>query len=465
MKRLILPLLALLTLVPATAAHAKSTEIGITDDRILLAGGTLADKAVQQWHDLGVDNVRIFAQWSQIAPRTRPKGFNGADPSSPGYFWVYLDAAVARVRAAGMTVTLNITGPGRVWASSEPRRRKGSWKPRPSAYAAFAKAVALRYGSQVDRYILYNEPNISAWLSPQASCKRGRCTPVSPHLYRSLVRAAYPAVRAADPGAQVIIGALSPRGQRLRETNTVMRPLLFLRRLGCRSDSFRRIRTGACRRFKPATGDGFAIHPYSGRLPPQRSHPNPDDVALASISRLTRTLDRLQRQRALKAATRRFGIYVDEYAYQTKPPDKIGGVALFKQDRWLQEAAYIAWRNPRIRLFTQYLWRDEPRSSDGSYGGWQSGLRFANGRTKPSYSHFDTPFDLDAGRNRLWGQVRPGGAHTVTVEHRPHRSGGWRRLAVVRTDSRGYWSLVRHLRPGTAYRFRSGGMASVTLRR
>jgi hypothetical protein len=465
MKRLILPLLALLALVPAHAAQAKSTEIGITDDRNLLPGGPRADKAVQQWRALGVDNVRIFAQWSKIAPPKRPAGFNGGDPASPGYQWFYVDNAIARVRAQGMTVTLNITGPGPVWASSEPRRHKGAWKPKPGAYAAFAKAVARRYGTQVDRYILYNEPNISTWLSPQASCKRGRCTPVSPHLYRSLVRAAYPAVRAADPGAQVVIGALSPRGQRLRATNTVMRPLLFLRRLGCRSDSFRRIRSGACKHFKPATGDGFAIHPYSGRLPPQRSHPNPDDVALASISRLTKTLDRLQRQRALKATTRRFGIYVDEYAYQTKPPDKIGGVALFKQDRWLQEAAYIAWRNPRIRLFTQYLWRDEPRSSDGSYGGWQSGLRFSNGRAKPSYSHFDTPFDLDAARNRLWGQVRAGGAHTVTVQHRPHGSSGWRTLAVVKTDKRGYWSLVRHLRAGTAYRFRSGGLTSVTLRR
>jgi hypothetical protein len=464
MKRLVPLLVTLFALVPAHAASAKSTEVGITDDRILLAGGARADRAVAEWKRLGIDNVRIFAEWGKIAPKTRPAGFDGADPATPGYLWTYLDDAIFRVRQAGMTVTLTITGPGPLWSSAKPKLRRPAYKPKPGAYKAFATAVAKRYGSQVDRYILWNEPNIYTWLSPQASCRHHVCTPVAPHVYRSLVQAAYPAVKAADPGATVLLGALSPRGQRLRTSKTVMRPLLFLRRLGCRNDSFRRLRIGACKHFTKVTGDGFAIHPYSGRIPPQRSHPNPDDVALASVSRLARTLDRLQGVAALDPTTRRFGIYVDEYAYQTKPPDRIGGVALYKQDRWLQRAAYIAWRNPRIRLFTQYLWRDEPRHN-GGYGGWQSGLRYADGRAKPSYSHFDTPFELDVARNRLWGQVRPGGRHTVIVQHRPHNSGGWRTLATVTTDARGYWSIVRHLRPGTAYRFRSAGATSSTLRR
>jgi hypothetical protein len=322
--------------------------------------------------------------------------------------------------------------------------------------------VAKRFGSRVDRYILWNEPNISAWLSPQARCRRGRCTPVSPHLYRALARAAYPAIADHDPVAQIVIGAVSPRGQRLRRANTVMRPLLFLRRLGCRDDAWRRMRTPECRRFKPATGDGFAIHPYSGRTAPERPHPNADDVGLAQIRNLTATLDRLQRARALRATTRRFGIYVDEYGYQTSPPDRIAGIRPRKQDGWLQRAAYLAWRTPRIQLFTQYLWRDEPRSN-GSFGGWQSGLRFTGGRAKPSLAHFDTPFVLDARRGRLWGQVRPGTAHTVTVERRLRR-GPWRRCAVVQTDAEGYWSLRRRLTPKASYRYRADDRVSATLR-
>jgi Cellulase (glycosyl hydrolase family 5) len=465
MKRLLPLLLTALVLLPTSAAHARSTEIGITDDRILLPGGPKADQAVAEWVKLGVDNVRIFAHWGKIAPKTRPAGWDADNPASPGYQWFYVDEAVNRVRRAGMSVTLTITGPGPVWSSSKPKRRSGAYKPRASAYAAFAKAVALKFGDRVDRYILWNEPNIHTWLMPQAKCKRGRCTPVSPHLYRGLARAAYPAVKAADPRAQVVIGTLSPRGQRLRNAKTVMRPLLFLRRLGCRTDGFKRMRSGACKRFKPATGDGFAIHPYSSTFAPTRAHPNPDDVSLGSLSRLTKTLDRLQRKKALKATTRRFGVYVDEYGYQTRPPDPIAGVTLSRQDRWLQEAAYVAWRNSRVRLLTQYLWRDEPPSSKGSYGGWQSGLRFASRRAKPSLAHFDTPFWVDGDRNRLWGQIRPGGRHTLTVQSRRDGAGKkWRKLATVTTDARGYFQLTRKLKAKTRYRFVSGGVTSAALR-
>jgi hypothetical protein len=464
MKRLLPLMIMLLVLVPAHAASARNTEIGITDDRILLAGGTRADDLVAQWQKLGVDNVRIFALWRSIAPATRPAGFSGGDPASPGYLWVYLDEAVRRVRAAGMTVTLTITGPGPRWSSSSPRHHGGAYKPRSAMYSAFATAVARRYGPQVNRYLLWNEPNIHTWLAPTWSCRRHRCSPIAPNLYRSLVRAAYPAVKAADPGAKVILGALSPRGQRPRTANTVMRPLLFVRRLGCRRDDFRRIRTGACRRFAKVTGDGFAIHPYSGTQPPEKAHQDRDDVALASVSRLARTLDRLQAVAALDPTTRRFRIYVDEYGYQTNPPDRNAGVSLSKQSRWLQRAAYLAWHSPRIKLFTQYLWRDEPKAH-GGYGGWQSGLRTAGGRAKPALRHFDTPFALDAARNRLWGQARPGGRHAVTVQQRPRRSHRWRTLATVETDARGYWSIVRHLRKGTVYRFKVSGATSSAVRR
>ena len=156
MKRLLLILISLFVLVPAHAASAKKTEIGITDDRILLAGGPRADSAVTQWQKLGVDNVRIFALWKAIAPPSRPAGFHGADPSSPGYLWAYLDDAVQRVRKAGMTVTLTITGPGPVWSSSQRSHHSGAWKPRPGMYRDFASAVAQRYCSRVDRYILWN---------------------------------------------------------------------------------------------------------------------------------------------------------------------------------------------------------------------------------------------------------------------------------------------------------------------
>ena len=463
MRRLT-PFLALVLLVVlAGPAQAAKTEIGVADDRILMPGGPAADRAVAEWRANGVDTVRIFALWSRIAPVQKPKGFRPGDANNPYYVWTVLDQAVDRVLGAGMRVTLTVTGPGPAWSSAKPGRRQGAYKPKPAEYAAFAQAVARRYAAKVDRYILWNEPNISVWLAPQARCSRGVCTPVSPHLYRNLVRAAYPRIVASDPAAEIIIGGLSPRGQRLRTPTTVMRPLLFLRRFACRSDSYARLTTGECRGFKPATGDGFSIHPYSGRSAPEHKHPNADDVSLAQIGKLTSTLDRLKRLKALRSA-RRMGVFVDEYGYQTRPPDPIAGISPSKQDAYLQRAAYVAWQTGRVRLFTQYLWRDEPRAKDGAFSGWQSGLRYAGGRAKPSLAHFDTPFVIDARRSRLWGQIRPGGAHTVAVERRTPL-GPWAPLATVQTDGRGYWTLRTTLAKGTKYRFSADGMVSATLRR
>jgi hypothetical protein len=470
MRRLAgLILLALLALSHATTAHAAGPQLGIADDRVLLGGGEAADKAVADWKRLGVQQVRILALWSRIAPsvrsKTMPKGFKPADPNAPGYDWAALDGAVNRVAAAGMKPFLTVTGPGPRWTSRYPRKKRPGYYPSPTAYAAFARAVALRYGDRVDRYILWNEPNLAAWLSPQAKCAHHRCTVVGAHVYRSLVRAAYPAVHKADKGAQVLIGATSSRGSDLHTVSSSERPLVFLRALGCVSASFKRLRTGLCKHFKAAPADGYAYHPHGVLTAPDKPFRNRDDADLASLGRVESTLDRLVARGRLKGATKRLGLYIDEYGYQTNPPDKIAGVSLATQDKWLQTAAYMAWRDRRVKLFSQYLWRDDPVSHGGLYAGWQSGLLYANGRAKPALKHFPTPFALDPARKRLWGQVRRHDAATVTVERKLKGAKAWRALRAVRTDAQGYWSLRTSLAKGASYRYVASGATSSTLRR
>ena len=450
----------------APAAHAAGPEVGVADDRLLFEGGADPDRVVAEWRAQGVDIVRMFALWSRIAPARRPPGFNGANQHAPGYEWGRLDQAIRRVRAAGLRVMLTVSGPGPVWTSRSPGRHNPRYRPDPAEYADFATAVATRYGADVDRYILWNEPNLPSWLQPQAACARRRCTPVAPHLYRGLVRAAYPAVKAADPGAEVLIGAMSSRGQRLRTRNSTLRPMIFLRALGCVSSGYRKLRTGDCRRFKPARADGFAFHPHGTLTSPDRAYPNADDVNLASLDRLESALDRLQRAGRLRASTRRFNLFLDEYGYQTRPPDRTAGVSLATQDRWLQKAAYRAWRDPRVRVLTQYQWYDEPLRRAGSpFAGWQSGLRFVSGRPKPALAHFATPMQVDGPRSRLWGQARPGDAQTVTVERRAKGARRYVAIARVRTDARGYWTIKRRLTPGARYRFRTAAATSASFRR
>src|SRR5205823_12984051 len=142
----------------------------------------------------------------------------------------------------------------------------------------------------------------------------GRCTPTSPHLSRALVRAAVPAIKAADPGAHVLIGALGPRGSVSHSAYAQLRPLEFLRALGCVTRTFHATRTGDCRGFHAASADAFAYHPHGILNAPGRPFPNGDDVDLASLPRLEATLDRLQRAGALRKSggPGRFGIYLDE---------------------------------------------------------------------------------------------------------------------------------------------------------
>ena len=66
-----------------------------------------------------------------------------------------------------------------------------------------------------------------------------------------------------------------------------------------------------------------------------------------------------------------------------------------------------------MKLFTQYLWQDEPFNQNGLYAGWQSGLLYLDGRAKPALKTFKTPFVLDSKRSRLWGQVRSRETRTV----------------------------------------------------
>jgi hypothetical protein len=467
LRRLLAAAFALCALLPAAAGASSSMETGIADDAALLnqPSDAKAAAAVNAWAALGIDDVRIFVQWQAIAPANAaskpPAGFNGADPNSPGYNWTRVDRAVNLVSAAGMRPLLVVTGPGPLWASQVPGRHSIRYKPRPDLFAQFARAAALRYAQAVDRYIIWNEPNLPLWLQPQNTCHGSKCTPYAPHLYRKLVRAAYPAIKGVDPSATVLFGALAPQGENATKQNARTRPLAFLRSMGCVKVTLKRDRSGPCAGFKPLTADGFAYHPHATKLPPNGEQVVPDNASIGDLARLERTLDGTQRAGGLKkAGGGKFGLYFTEWGYQTNPPDKTRGVSLAKQSRWLQQGAYIAYHDPRVKLLTQYEWRDEPvrKSSSDPYSGWQSGLLRTNDAAKPSLRSFANPFFIDhksgSRMARLWGQVRPGVTHRVTVQRRRAGSTRWITVRVLGTNGDGYWTLKQTVTRTTDYRFR-----------
>jgi hypothetical protein len=463
----LLTVIALLVVAPPAMA-ASDLATGIADDAALLnePNDARAAATVAAWAALGIDDVRIFAQWERIAPASgatqAPAGFNGADPNSPGYDWSRLDRAVNLVSAAGMRPLLVVTGPGPLWASQVPGRHRPRYKPRPDLFGQFARAAALRYAAAVDRYVIWNEPNLPLWLQPQATCKSRRCIPYAPHLYRRLARAAYPAIKLVDPSATVLFGALAPKGENPRAANAKTRPLAFIRSMGCVKLTLRRDRSGPCKGFKPLTGDGFAYHPHAVFRAPDAQQPELDEASLGDLPRLKRTLDGTQRAGGfVKPGGGRFNLYFTEWGYETRPPDKVRGVSLAKQSRWLQQGAYMAWGDPRVKLLTQYEWRDEALGRGGkaatSISGWQSGLRFANDAAKPSLATFANPFFLGQRRGSrrivLWGQVRPGVSHRITVQRRKIGTQAWTPLRILSTDGNGYWSLALTPRTRAEFRF------------
>ena len=456
--------------VPA-AAHASPTmEVGVADDRLLFESPEQAASTVADWQAAGVDTIRIIARWGAVAPAANdiapPAGFDPANPDDPRYDWRALDRAVGEVTGAQMRVLLTVTGWGPIWGSRFPAKRNPRWKPDPQRFAQFATAVARRYGASVDRYIVWNEPNVAQWMQPQSQCsQRGTCTPSAPHQLRRIYEAAEPAIRAADPGAQVMIGALAPRGTSGASQNANLRPLAFLRALGCVDGRYRKVRTGACRGFTPVTADLLAFHPHGLKMAPTTHDPVRDDAQLGDVGRLASVVDRIQRAGGIRVrGASRLPFWFDEYAYQTNPPDRVLGVSPALQATYLQQAAYLAWTNPRVRGLAWYVWRDEPLA--GSTGGWQSGLRYVDGRAKPALAVFPQPFwalRKDSRTIRVWGQVRPGDAHSVMIERRS--GAAWRTVATLTTDARG--GFLRDLRTsGGTFRFRweSGTSASRSVR-
>ena len=474
MRRL-LPLAALALLALPSAAHAdRDAEVAIMDDQLILTNKEVrVEGAMTVFRDLGVDRVRVSVFWKDIAPSPRatrrPRRFDPTNHRSRRFYdWRALDRVVRAADERGLKLLLNITTPAPVWGTQSPRRKNPLWKPDPVAFADFAEVVAKRYGSRVDMYSIMNEPNQGSWLQPQS--ERGRFT--SPHVYRDVVNAAYPRIKAVDGDAIVLVGELAPGGRNDRGTTRPIRPLRFLREFACVDGNFAPITTGRCANFVPPPADMIATHPYQVRGAPNLPSRHPDDAAIADWQRLLQTLDALVAAgRIVSPRTPQLDVYYTEFGYQTKPPDPYAGISLKRQDNYLQQAAFIAWATPRVRGNTQFRLTDGQvvRSLRGRarYIEIQSGLLFARGRPKPSYYNFFDPFWIEpevapAGTNvTLWGQIRPGADHVAIIEYRTDRSQPWGELLQVPTDARGYFEAVVAGAPGE-YRYRWDDGVSAT---
>ena len=446
MRRLLLPLTVLFALalaVPAAASRTQSLTFEAPRDLMTPAN---RDGALDEINSFGVRSVRVIITWKSVAPGAdgaqRPD-FEPTDPAA--YDWGEYEPLMAAIKERGWSVLMTISGPVPVWATKD--KLDDKTRPSTSAFAAFVAAVGRKFGDQVDTWAIWNEPNQPQFLRPQYA-KGGRA--VSPGIYRNLYLAGVRGLRKSGQGEdKILIAETSPRGN-----SNVVAPLRFLRGMLCLDNAYKK--RSKCSAL-PA--DGYAHHAYTTRQGPSFKPPQRDDVTIGALSRLTKALDRA---RSAGAFTKRLPIYLTEFGIQSTP-DRQQGVSLKQQVQYRAISERIAWNNPRVVAFSQYLLTDsEPGPpGPGQFGGFESGLRFANGKPKPSLAGFRLPLAVKRTGSKvsIWGLVRPAtGATSATITY-ADRGGAFKTLRTVTTDARGYFTVSSAWRAGRRWNLTSEGQS------
>ncbi len=102
--------------------------------------------------------------------------------------------------------------------------------------------------------------------------------------------------------------------------------------------------------------DGYAHHAYTTSAGPRFKPSNKDDVTIGVLSRLTTAIDKAADAGALP---KHLPVYLTEFGIQSTP-DKVSGVSLAKQAAYMAISEHIAYVNPRVAAFSQYLLSDDP---------------------------------------------------------------------------------------------------------
>jgi hypothetical protein len=251
--------------------------------------------------------------------------------------------------------------------------------------------------------------------------------PHSADVYRAMVRAAYPAIKAAAPDSTVLIGATSSGGSSTPGRSGVP-PLEFIRALACVDARWRPITTGSCAGYTTLPGDGWSHHPYSLRTVPEAQPINRDKLPVASTPRLLAALRRLVRDGRLAPGAAQ--VWMTEYGYETSPPDPQAPFSPAEQAGLLARAERLGTADPAVRSWPQFLLRDRPSGPAGPRmrvaGDWQTGLEDEQGNPKPAYAAFRTPVVAQCrpgGRVLVWGRWRGVAGAVAQVER--EIAGGW----------------------------------------
>ncbi len=365
-----------LALAP-TAGASTFLRPGIHDDAEVLFGNP--DRVFPILQQLHTKLLRVNLRWGGPRGVATEQPGNATDPFDTAYDWRPYDRAVKRAGQIGVGVIFTILGTPS-WATTE-----SSWNVAPTNAVdlrKFATAAARRYdGTRIDEvgerlpavrlWTAWNEPNSPVFLKPQwVRAATGEWVAQSPIDYARICNAVVAGVKSVQAKAKVACGDTSPRGNNNPSSSRPsVSPIAFLEGMW---------KAGA-RGF-----DAFAHHPYYGQ--PSETPDTPPPPGLRGQPSTAVTLGNFEI--LTTALTRTYGpqmrIWITEYGYQTSPPDRIFGVSLPDQARYMDQAYRKLKKNRRVDVFIWFLLRDEARTD-----GWQSGLYTRGWKRKDARETFE----------------------------------------------------------------------------
>jgi hypothetical protein len=182
-----------------------------------------------------VETVRIPIDWFEVAP------------AAGGFDFAAVDREVGAAAERGIRVLPFVYGTPS-WVG--PRQARAPLAPKAlSEWKGFLRVLVGRYGPRgsfwigradrepIRRWQIWNEPNFRLFWAPK----------IEPAAYAKLLHASAITIRAADPGAKIVLAGIAPVG-------SGMKTWVFMRRL---------LRVPGVRR----DFDFAAVHPYSADLP------------------------------------------------------------------------------------------------------------------------------------------------------------------------------------------------------
>lgn len=487
--RVVTPLVMVLLCAGAWTSRAQAAasgssplpalQTGFTDPVFMSGNAGVRERWLTRAAEEHAAIVRLTVSWREIAPR-RPSAADATDPGWRGYEFATLDRAIVSASLHGLSILVTVSeAPSWAEGAHPPKSApSGTWRPHAAALGAFAQALALRYSGAftpegasaplpaVRYWQAWNEPNLSAYLTPQWQATGARAKAASPGIYRNMLDAFYRGIHAAAsalgaraPSERVLSAGTAPYGE--PPGGLRMPPAEFVRDMLCLS---RELRPERCPQH--ADFDILDHHPYSIEGPYWHAL-NRDDVAIADMGKLIRPLRAAERLHLVGGA-KHHEVWVTEVSWDSDPPDP-HGIPAATQALWLEQTLQLLW-SEGVSAVLWYKIVDQPPVP--SYATtYQSGAYLLDGRAKPSATAFRFPFVLaseggkqaNARHPLLWGKS-PDGTYAVRIQAQSH--GRWRTLEVLR-PRRGNGIFEAAIPAGGAdmrLRAVSGTLHSLTLR-